>query len=91
MLNSSLHTQTIRNESFLGRSEGQVRKCCGSVDRESDDRVFLVGHCVDTAVRVSSGVLFVTETDCVYRAVRTESLNLIQVDFRPSMASSNNQ
>jgi len=53
--------------------------------------VFPVSHCAGTAVGASSGVLVVTETDCVYRAVRTESLNVIQTDFRLSMASSNNQ
>jgi hypothetical protein len=36
--------------------------------------VFPVGHCADKAVRASSAVLFVTETDCVYRAVRTVRL-----------------
>jgi len=62
-----------------------------SVVSRMTDRVFAVGQCADTTVGASSGVLFVTETDCVYRAVRTESLHAIQTDFCLSLASSNIQ
>jgi len=71
-----------------GRSENAVGR---SVESRMTDRVFAAGHCTDTTGGASSGVLLVTETDCVYRAVRTESLNVIQTDFRLSLASSNNQ